>query len=250
VLATSLTQAPRGAAERAARWGSLSAALVLHAALLALLVFVLAPRDAGPPRGDTSWFDLALVGPSGGGGEEGGQDAGRTRAEEPSPPADPPPVETPPTEQLTVPEVDLTAAPIDSTPALSSGELVASAGAGIGPGLGDGSGGEGGGSGGGSGGGIGPGSGPGMGGGGPAPQPLHLVVPQLPRGVDVRSARGKSVALLVQVRPDGSVSDARVDRSSGIPALDRAALVAALRMRYRSAPYDTLSHWARTEIRF
>jgi TonB family protein len=232
------------------RWGSLCAALVLHAAFVAFLAIVLAPAERKAAEGDTSWIDLALVGPEGGGGETGGE-AEQPRVDEPEPPA-----EAPPADVLTTSEVDVAElAPVDSIETPETAEdAVAMTSEGIGTGIGDdvgqGTGGQGGGAGGGSGGGIGPGIGPGMGGGGMPPQPLHLVVPQLPRGVDAEAARGKTVALLVQVRPDGTVSDVRVDRSSGIPALDRAALVAALRMRYRSAPSDTLSQWARTELRF
>ena len=99
------------------------------------------------------------------------------------------------------------------------------------------------------GGGVGPGQGEGIGGRGGPTQPLHLVVPRIPRGVNPRAARGRSVLLLVEVRGNGSVGEARIDRPSGITALDDAALAAARGMRYRSRA-DTMPQWTRLEIRF
>src|SRR5687768_4775081 len=170
MFATSLSRAPRGAADRATRWGSLCAALLLHAALVALLAIVLAPADQKAAQGDTSWFDLTLVGPEGGGGETGGEGQ-QPRVEESEPPA-----EEPPADVLTTSEVDVAElAPVDSieNPETAENPVVMTSegiGTGIGDDVGQGTGGQGGGAGGGSGGGIGPGTGPGMGGGVTPPQ--------------------------------------------------------------------------------
>lgn len=93
------------------------------------------------------------------------------------------------------------------------------------------------------------------GGGGGAvvpPRPIHLVVPQIPRGVDRRRARGERVHLLVEVLPDGTVGRVEVEKGSRIEALNVAALDAARDTRYLPASRDGIpvAHWTRTEMRF
>lgn len=93
------------------------------------------------------------------------------------------------------------------------------------------------------------------GGGGGAvspPRPLHLVVPRLPGSVDKRRARGEAVHLLVQVLPDGTVGEVRIEKGSRIPALNTAALSAARQMRYTPASRDGIgvAQWTRAEMRF
>jgi TonB family protein len=111
--------------------------------------------------------------------------------------------------------------------------------------------GGGGGSGGGAGGGTTGGFGPGSGGQG-AVRPLHLVVPRIPREVDERRARGRTVRLLLEVLPDGTVGDLQVEAGSQISALDSAAVKAARQLRY-SPPADEgilTSVWTRAVMRF
>ena len=93
---------------------------------------------------------------------------------------------------------------------------------------------------------------PGGGGGMCPPRPLHLVVPRLPGDIDRRDARGESVHLLVKVLADGTVGEARIEKGSRIPALDRAALAAARRARYVPASCDSFgdAQWTRAEMRF
>lgn len=79
------------------------------------------------------------------------------------------------------------------------------------------------------------------------PRPVHLVIPRLPDGVDKKRARGESVHLLVQVLPDGTVGDVKVEKGSRIESLNQAALAAARRSRY-TAPESAM--WTRTEMRF
>jgi len=84
------------------------------------------------------------------------------------------------------------------------------------------------------------------------PRPVHLVVPAIPDHLDKRRARGESVHLLVQVLPDGSVGEVRVEKGSGYPALDQAAQAAAQQMRYAPALRrgDAVAQWTRAEMRF
>lgn len=87
------------------------------------------------------------------------------------------------------------------------------------------------------------------GGGGRAgpPRPVHLVIPRLPDGIDKKRARGESVHLLVQVLPDGTVGEVRVEKGSRIEKLNQAALAAARRTLYE-APQTAM--WTRAEMRF
>jgi protein TonB len=84
------------------------------------------------------------------------------------------------------------------------------------------------------------------------PRPVHLVVPQIPRGVDRKRAHGETVHLLVQVLADGSVGEVVVEKGSRIALLNEAALAAARRTRYVPAVRDGagVTQWARQEIRF
>jgi protein TonB len=100
--------------------------------------------------------------------------------------------------------------------------------------------------------GEGPGTGAGGSGGIASPRPLHLVVPRLPGGVDRRRAHGETVHLLVEVLPDGTVGEVRVEKGSRIAALDQAAMSAARQMRYVPAMRggEGITQWTRTEMRF
>lgn len=96
---------------------------------------------------------------------------------------------------------------------------------------------------------------PSAGGGGGAvspPRPVHLVVPEIPNGVNKKQARGKAVHLLVQVLADGSVGEVKIEKGSRIPALDMAAMLAARQMRYTPAQRGGLgvTQWTRAEMRF
>lgn len=96
---------------------------------------------------------------------------------------------------------------------------------------------------------------PTAGGGGGAvspPRPLHLVVPKIPSGLDKKRARGTSVHLLVQVLPDGTVGEVRIEKGSRFAVLDTAALVAAQQMRYLPAQRGGMgvTQWTRAEMRF
>lgn len=84
------------------------------------------------------------------------------------------------------------------------------------------------------------------------PRPVHLVVPAVPRDLSKKRARGETVHLLVQVLPDGTVGEVKVEKGSGYPALDEAALAAAEEMRYMPARRqgDAVAQWTRAEMRF
>lgn len=84
------------------------------------------------------------------------------------------------------------------------------------------------------------------------PRPVHLVVPAIPRDLSKKRARGETVHLLVEVLPDGTVGDVKVEKGSGYPALDEAALAAAQEMRYMPARRqgDAVAQWTRAEMRF
>jgi len=60
------------------------------------------------------------------------------------------------------------------------------------------------------------------------------------------------VVLRVLVRPDGSVGAVEVARSSGTPALDRAAVQAAASWRFQPATRDgaAIAAWAVIPVRF
>ena len=244
---TKLTRRPMNAHDRASWAASMGTAILLHAGLVALLLYFVRPPELVPSAGEVaSWFDLGFSVP-GGGGEVSDQAPGPGAPEAPVPPE----VEPPDALSLAVPDAPADTVRPDSLDSPTEGEEAApvvASGAGTTSGAG-GQGGTGGGAGGGSGGGIGPGQGEGIGGRGGPTQPLHLVVPRIPRGVSPRAARGRSVLLLVEVRGNGSVGEARIDRPSGIAALDDAALAAARGMRYRSRA-DTMPQWTRLEIRF
>lgn len=86
------------------------------------------------------------------------------------------------------------------------------------------------------------------GGGSPVqPRPLHVVIPPVPDGVDKKRARGEKIHLLVHVMPDGTVSEARVEKGSRIDPLNDAALAAARKGRWSQPDRPT---WVRTQIRF
>lgn len=84
------------------------------------------------------------------------------------------------------------------------------------------------------------------------PRPLHLVVPEIPSGLDKRRARGAAVHLLVEVLPDGSVGEVVIEKGSRFAALDTAAMTAARQMRYLPARRGDagITQWTRAEMRF
>ncbi len=225
----SATTAWRDRYGRAWRW-SLAAALAFHASLFFWLPRALVDRlhealipsptvfvMAGSGRGEMEVVSLA------------GPTAPAATVEEAETAQVEQEVETPvPAEE--VPE-EATVAPTTESPAASGGEEPDARGqaeAGEGEGAG------------GAGGGIG------------SPRPIHLVVPRLPGGVDRRRAHGETVHLLVQVLPDGSVGQVKVEKGSRIAALDEAAVAAARQMRYVPATRggEATAQWTRTEMRF
>ncbi|HEX9708900.1 MAG TPA: energy transducer TonB, partial [Candidatus Thermoplasmatota archaeon] len=153
--------------------------------------------------------------------------------------------ETPLVEPLVTPEVLVSDSLPMSTTAAAGDSLD---GSGAAPGfVAGGGGGSGGGAGGGTTGGFGGGSG-----GQSAVRPLHLVVPRIPRDIDQRRARGQSVHLLLEVLPDGSVGEVRVEKGSQVAALDSAAVTAARQLRYSPPEREGVatSLWTRAEMRF
>lgn len=88
----------------------------------------------------------------------------------------------------------------------------------------------------------------GVGGGSEAyPRPVFIKFPTIPEGVDRKKARGETFHLLVRVLPDGSVSDAKVEKGSRIDGLNEAVVAAALKGRW-SAPERAM--WVRYETSF
>ena len=224
-------------------------ALLLHLAIVAVLVRVAASSSAGVEEETTSWLLIGPPGPGGGVNELAAPGA-VAPAEDPAPetPAEEEPVEEeiPLVEPLETPEVVVSdSVPMPTTAAVSDS---AGGGAAAAPGLlAGGGGGAGGGFGGGTTGGIGSGSG-----GQGTVRPLHLVVPRIPRGVDERRARGRTVRLLLEVLPDGTVGELRVEEGSQIPALDTAAVDAARQLRYSPPASEgiTTPVWTRAVMRF
>jgi TonB family protein len=246
---TSLTRRFWNRGERGPWAGSLAAALLLHLMLVAVLL-----RGIGtaPTAGqeETMWLLVGPPGPGGGVDELGAPGArtpqGDRSAAEPPAPEEEVEEESPVVEPLATPQ-DLVP---DSLPMLtrSAAGDSAATGADYAPGIAVGGGG---GRGGGAGGGITGGLGSGSGGQGAA-RPLHLVVPRIPRDVDKSRARGQSVHLLLQVLPDGSVGEVRVEKGSSMSVLDSAAVAAARQLRYSPPVREGVgaSLWTRAEMRF
>lgn len=93
---------------------------------------------------------------------------------------------------------------------------------------------------------------PGGGGSVSPPRPLHLVVPRIPDGIDKRKAHGQAVHFLVEVLPDGTVGDVRIEQGTRFAALDSAAVRAVRQYRYVPPTRDgnATRAWTRTEMRF
>lgn len=231
-------------------WGrSLIVALVLHLALVLVLIRVMATPPTTVEE-TTTWLLVGPPGPGGGVNELAAPGAvepeGDRSTEEPPSPEEEIEEETPLVAPLETPEVLVSDSLPMPTMAAAGDSL--DGGSGAAPGfVAGGGGGSGGGAGGGTTGGLGSGSG-----GQGAVRPLHLVVPRLPRNVDQNRARGRSVQLLLEVLPDGSVGEVRVEKGSSIAALDSAAVTAARQLRYSPPAREgfATSLWTRAEMRF
>lgn len=228
---------------------SLVVALVLHLALIAVLIRVMStPRSIAEET--TTWLLVGPPGPGGGVNELAAPGAVESEGDrstvEPPSPEEEVEEETPLVEPLVTPEVLVSDSLPMPTMAAAGDSL--DGGSGTAPGfVAGGGGGSGGGAGGGTTGGFGGGSG-----GQGAVRPLHLVVPRIPRDVDQRRARGQSVQLLLEVLPDGSVGEVRVEKGSLVAALDSAAVAAARQLRYSPPLREGIatSLWTRAEMRF
>jgi TonB family protein len=247
---TSFTHRSWNPGERAAWWRSLGIAVLLHAALVALLVRVAGTVSEELAEQTTAWL---LVGPPGPGGGVNELAAPGAVAPREGAPDEPPVPEEAVEEEIPLEEPDETPVvalsdsvpmPTDAVVAGDSAEGGATGAAGL---LAGGGGGSGGGAGGGTTGGFGGGSG-----GQGAVRPLHLVVPRIPRDVDERRARGRTVRLLLEVLPDGTVGDLQVEAGSQISALDSAAVKAARQLRYSPPAAEGImtSVWTRAVMRF
>lgn len=75
------------------------------------------------------------------------------------------------------------------------------------------------------------------------------VAPYYPLGARMRGEEGV-VRVRVEVNPDGSAASCAIERSSGFPALDQAALHAARRARYVSAQPAAQAAHGRIELDF
>ncbi|MBA2565608.1 MAG: TonB family protein [Gemmatimonadetes bacterium] len=84
------------------------------------------------------------------------------------------------------------------------------------------------------------------------PVPIHMAVPSVPREVDPGAARGATVQLRVHVDVAGDVIATNILRSSGMPALDEAAAIAARRSRFMpaTAAGSPVEAWTWTETVF
>jgi protein TonB len=84
------------------------------------------------------------------------------------------------------------------------------------------------------------------------PRPLHLVVPKVPEGIDRKKARGQIVHLLVEVLPDGTVGEVRIEQGTRFAALDSVAARSAREMRYMPATRDGsgVTQWTRYDLVF
>lgn len=247
---TSFTRRSWNPGERAAWWRSLGIAVLLHVTLLVLLLRVAGKVSDELGEQTTAWL---LVGPPGPGGGVNELAAPGAVAEREGVPDEPPVPEEAVEEVIPLEEPD--ESPVvtlsDSIPmptdAVAAGDSTAGGAVGA-PGLlAGGGGGSGGGAGGGTTGGFGAGSG-----GQGAVRPLHLVVPRIPRDVDERRARGRSVRLLLEVLPDGTVGDLQIEAGSQISALDSAAVKAARQLRYSPPAEEGIftSVWTRAVMRF
>ncbi|HEY7473235.1 MAG TPA: TonB family protein [Gemmatimonadota bacterium] len=224
-------------------------ALLLHLVIVAALVRFAAMSSAESEEQTTTWLLIGPPGPGGGVNELAAPGA-VAPAEDPGPgtPVEEEAVEeeVPLVEPLETPDVVVSdSVPLPALAAAADSVGGSAEGA---PGLlAGGGGGAGGGFGGGTTGGIGGGSG-----GQGMVRPLHLVVPRIPRDVDERRARGRTVRLLLEVLPDGTVGELRVEEGSQIPALDTAAVAAARQLRYSPPASEgiTTSVWTRAVMRF
>ena len=195
------------------RYFGLAVSLVVHAALLAVLVF----------QGDRLWKrTLAPGAPAlflvqGGGGGGGNRVTYITLPSSPrpapqpptpvAPPETPPEAVPPPVEETEVPALLLPPQPVDTTPLVAMADTAPAASAsGTGPGIGGATGGGGGGRAGqGFGPGAGEGRGPGAGGGGGVVRPPELRDLAFPFETPPKELRGASLDVVFWVRVDGRV---------------------------------------------
>lgn len=204
---------------------SLMAALALHAGLFFLMPRAITDRlhEALIPPPDVS----IVAGPP-------GTEMEVLALAHPAPPAETPPPEPEPIEEVEIPVVAETPRVETITEAVESPRETAGVERGSDEGQRD--------------------AEPAGGGGGSItpPRPVHLVVPRLPGGVDKRRARGETVHLLVEVLPDGSTGEVRVEKGSRLEGLDIPAVAAAQQMRFLPATRDGIAvkQWARVEMRF
>jgi len=247
---TSFTHRSWNPGERAAWWRSVGAAVLLHAALVLLLLRVAGTVSEELAEQTTAWLLVGPPGPGGGVDELAAPGAVAPREgtpDEPPVPEEAVEVEIPLVEPDETPVVALSDTIPMPTDAVVAGDSAEGGTAGA-PGLlAGGGGGSSGGAGGGTTGGFGGGSG-----GQGAVRPLHLVVPRIPREVDERRARGRTVRLLLEVLPDGTVGDLQVEAGSQISALDSAAVKAARQLRYSPPANEGImtSVWTRAVMRF
>lgn len=91
---------------------------------------------------------------------------------------------------------------------------------------------------------------PGGGGSISPPRPMHLVIPRIPDGIDRKKARGQSVHMLVEVLPDGTVGEVRIEQGTRYAVLDSAAMRAMKGSRFIPAERDgeRITLWTRTTL--
>lgn len=206
---------------------SLAVAIALHAGLLLFMPRGLADRihEALLPS------PMLLFRPGGPGSEMEGVALRAPTAEEPVQETPPEPEQEEEVVEVTPAEVaeDVTIAEVESSPSETEGTA---------EGIPEGSG----------------ASAAAAGGGGSIspPRPLHLVVPKVPESVDRKKARGQIVHLLVEVLPDGTVGEVRIEQGTRFAALDSVAARSAREMRYMPATRDGtgVTQWTRYDLVF
>ena len=82
------------------------------------------------------------------------------------------------------------------------------------------------------------------------PRPMHLVIPRIPDGLDRKKARGQSVHMLVEVLPDGTVGEVRIEQGTRFAVLDSAAIRAMKGSLFVPAERDgeRITRWTRTTL--
>ncbi len=205
---------------------SLAVAIALHAGLLLFMPRGLADRihEALLPS------PMLLFRPGGPGSEMEGVELRAPTTEEPVQETPPEPEEEEEVVEVTPAEVpeDMTIAEVESSPSETEGTA---------EGVPEGSGAS---------------SSAGGGGSMSPPRPLHLVIPKIPEGVDRKKVRGQSVHLLVEVLPDGTVGEVRIEQGTRFAALDSVAARSARSNRYIPGTRDGtgVTQWTRYELVF